>query len=173
MGSLKDLNIDYLSGGYASPIGPGGESSRAVNIEYRGFNELAAANAAYEATFIGEEAPVNKMLMAIAQDLEKIAQDKSPFWLGGLKEAHTTSWEFDHATMHLDPSANEHPIMGGRPYDYGYSIHTLGGPGSKPPREWFYHTWLFHGKEVASKHTDKLIDMWATSYNSYNALGSI
>jgi hypothetical protein len=173
MGSLKDMNVDYLSGGFSSPIGPGGQSDSAVRIKYIGFEQLAAANAAYEGTYVGLEAPVNKMLMAIAKDLREKAKDKSPYWLGGLREAHESSWEMDHAVVHINPEAPPHPRMGGQPYDYGYIIHTEGGPGSKPPREWFYHTWLLHGEEIAAIHTDELVDIWATSFSGYNTLASI
>lgn len=170
MGSLKDMNVDYLSGGYSSPIGPPGQGAVSPNIEYIGFQELAMATEAYEYTFVGKASPVNQMLMSIAKELEKEAVQVSPYWLGGLREAHMVEWEHDHATLHLDKNAPEHPIMGGVPYDYGYKIHTKGGPGDKPSRMWFYYTWLYYGEAAAAKHTNLLIDKWASIFNGYNSM---
>lgn len=114
---------------------------------------------------------VDEKLELITRDVRIAAQDRSPYLYGVLHGAHRDEFVGDigrwgnFGRVFIDPSIT-HPIMGGRPYEYGQRLHIGGRP-------WFLWTVEQDAPGIIERHGGEIFsqffqNIWATDFTTEN-----
>jgi hypothetical protein len=127
-------------------------------------NDINAYHARWYKQGIGEDDFFDNTTKSIAERLLNAAKERSPYMYGFLHQSHTLSREGSAWVIHLDPS-HVNTILGGKPYQYGYLIHTE-GRGKGGHRPWFQWAVEEAGDEAIFSHTGDLNSHFADVFTS-------
>jgi hypothetical protein len=102
-------------------------------------------------------------LKVIAAQFLAETQYRSPYWTGHLRMHHTSfvkdyGYEEVLGIVAIDPGAPEHPILGGRPSDYGHRLHEEGRP-------WFARTIMEAGHQIMQRNLSLFMSIY--TYQDY------
>lgn len=129
-------------------------------MEEVGFDELIAATIGFDSKY---ESKAEEVIPGITRELREEAQTRSPYLYGVLQSAHLD--ETMHAddsymgVVHINPEV-WHPILGGRPVDYGHRIHTQDG------RPWFGWTVDEEAERIIGKYGAQLGEVYVDALSN-------
>ena len=131
-----------------------------IRIEERGFDEFIAESLVFDGTYQSEAAHI---MPGITKEFRAAAQDRSPYLYGILQSAHMDETVQDGDSymgiVRIDPGI-WHPILGGRPVDYGHRIHTEDG------RPWFGWTVEQEADRIINKYGADLADVYTDLFTN-------
>lgn len=138
-----------------------------IDIQEEGFDEFIAAGLMFDSAY---ESRVAMVIPGITRELREQAQERSPWLYGILSGAHLneTFGQGDEmeGVVHIDPTV-WHPVLGGRPVDYGHRIHTQEG------RPWFVWTIAEEADRIIQKYGAELIDVVGDVFNRQRAASAM
>lgn len=125
-----------------------------ISLEEVGFDELIISLETFDDKY---DSKAGQVIPGITRELRQGAQSRSPYLYGILHGAHRDFSYLDDdgftGVVHIDPEV-WHPVLGGRPVEYGHRIHTQDG------RPWFGWTVDEEADAIINKYGAELAGVY-------------